>query len=124
MKSKTILIIEDDPNLGRIYLAGLKSAGYNPILDNDGSQYKRILKETPPDLIILDVHVPFAWGPDTLKELDSQEYSRNIPRVVITADIFAAKDMQAVGETVMIKPVGLARLLEVVKTLLNQAPTR
>jgi DNA-binding response OmpR family regulator len=118
MTNKTILIIEDDPNLGRIYLAGLKSAGYNPILDSDGSQFKRILKESPPDLIILDVHVPFAWGPDTLKELDSQEHTRNIPRVVITADIFAAKDMQNAGETVMIKPVGIARLLEVVNKLL------
>jgi DNA-binding response OmpR family regulator len=118
MAQKNILIVEDDPNLGRIYLAGLKSAGYIPILDANGDQFKQILAKTPPDLIILDIHVPFSWGPDTLQVLDSQEHTREIPRLIITADIFAAKTMQDAGETVMIKPVGIARLLEAVERLL------
>ncbi len=119
MKKPYIIILEDDPNLGIIYQKSLENAGYETALDKDGSQFLQWVKKRKPDLLILDMHTPFSWGPDAIAALKENEATRTIPRLVTTADILIANRLKAEGEHVLVKPVSVGRLIEHVHKLIR-----
>ena len=108
------LIIEDDPKLGMIFESTLQKAGFETSLDPDGNRYSNLLSTHLPALILLDMHMPYASGPDILNQLRSEPRWANTPVLIVSADIRMAKSMQAKGEQVLLKPVTVARLTEVV----------
>ena len=60
MHNKRILIVEDDPNLGKILNEFLSAKGYHVVLAVDGEEGKeKFLNEDDWNLIILDVIVVF-----------------------------------------------------------------
>lgn len=107
-----VLIIEDDPMLGTIFNRALESIGFETALDADGNRYKTILLMRLPDLIVLDLHLPYASGHEVLSELRKRYPAAHLPVIVVTADIFGARELQASGETVLLKPVSPKRLNE------------
>lgn len=115
-----IIILEDDPNLGLIYQKSLENAGYETRLDKDGSAFLQWVQQRKPDLLILDIHTPFAWGPDVIATLKENASTRDIPRLVTTADVIVANRLKAAGERVLIKPVSVGRLLDNVRALVGE----
>jgi DNA-binding response OmpR family regulator len=107
------LIIEDDPKLGAIFETTLRNAGFDTRLDPDGNRYPAILSAMQPDLILLDMHMPYAAGPDILQLLRSDSRWVNTPILIVTADLRLAKSMEAKGEQVLLKPVTVSRLIEI-----------
>lgn len=80
-KPKTILIIDDEPDLVEILSDQLSE--YKIITSNNGkSGLEKALKENP-DAIISDIHMPELDGLTMLKEL--RKAGSNIPVIIITA---------------------------------------
>jgi PAS domain S-box-containing protein len=57
-----VLVVEDDPDLGRILLATLASAGINADLAATGREAMLAIEQAPPDLLVLDVGLPGEDG--------------------------------------------------------------
>jgi CheY-like chemotaxis protein len=82
-----ILILEDDPTLGRVVVKTTEQLKLAAFLDSDGNRYRDIIREQGlPKAILLDLHLPFAAGADLLQEFQSDEQLRNVPVLVLTAD--------------------------------------
>ncbi|GAB4480518.1 MAG: hypothetical protein OHK0031_01750 [Anaerolineales bacterium] len=111
------LVIEDDPILGKVYLTALKSVGFEAALDPDGDLYAEVLKTRLPDIIFLDLHLPYASGAEILAAIRANEAWRAIPVVVMTADIITAKQMEGRADQVLIKPVSVMRIQEIAAQL-------
>jgi DNA-binding response OmpR family regulator len=109
------LVIEDDPKLGVIYQTALQQAGYETDLDEDGNHYRALLSARQPDLIILDLHLPFAFGGDILDEIRAK-YPDTIVAVV-TADFVKAKTLTGKVDHILIKPVSVASLLRLAESI-------
>jgi two-component system, OmpR family, alkaline phosphatase synthesis response regulator PhoP len=107
------LIIEDDPKLGRIFSAALEQVGFETALDNDGIHYKALMESRTPDLIFLDVHLPFASGAEILDEIRAQERWENVLIVVMTADIAMAKALDKKADLSLLKPISVARIQDI-----------
>ena len=56
--SLPILVVEDDPSIAATLVRGLKEAGYEVELVNDGAQAQRTIVANPPHLVILDFMLP------------------------------------------------------------------
>lgn len=69
MAIKTILIIEDDRFIGEMYVRSLKKAGYTVDWMIDGNDGLIAARNTPYDLILLDVMLPERRGSDILEAL-------------------------------------------------------
>ncbi len=109
-----ILILEDDPTLGRVVVKTTEQLKLAAFLDSDGNRYRDIIREQGlPKAILLDLHLPFAAGADLLQEFQSDEQLRNVPVLVLTADIVQARALQEQGQTVLLKPVSVTRLQEI-----------
>jgi DNA-binding response OmpR family regulator len=109
------LVIEDDPKLGIIFQTALQQAGYETDLDENGNHYLAFLDSRQPDLVILDIHLPFAFGGDILDDIRAK-YPDTIVAVV-TADFIKAKTLTGKADHILIKPVSVASLLRLAESI-------
>ena len=59
---KKILVVDDDPNLVNVMKRTLEHIGYDIVVAQDGKQAMRSFYEHRPDLVILDVMMPYLDG--------------------------------------------------------------
>ena len=81
---KTILIIEDDTDLRRLYASALRIAGYVVRESGDGLSALHQLDAVRPDCIVLDLMLPRLSGYAVRSELAASAELRDIPIVVVT----------------------------------------
>jgi CheY-like chemotaxis protein len=89
MPQKQILVIEDDPISQNMLRSTLTGAGYSTIIASDGEEGLRKAKETPVDLVILDIMLPGMDGgevaggrssePASYRPLSPKTKKRQIP---------------------------------------------
>jgi len=84
-EDKTILVVDDEPNV-REYLATLlKDAGFNVLTAADGEEALRTIREHKPDFISLDLIMPRKSGHKLLYELRKDRELSRIPVLIVTA---------------------------------------
>jgi DNA-binding response OmpR family regulator len=79
-----ILAIEDDPSFRDLLELHLHAAGHTVRTAADPEEGLRALLEDPPELILLDLDLPYLSGFEVLEALRSDVASRAIPVIVIT----------------------------------------
>ena len=92
---RTILLIEDDRVLSRIYETKLQNDGYNVITAFDGEEgLAKALKEHP-DMIILDIMLPKRDGTSVLTELRQDSWGSKAAVVILSNSSPNEADMDA-----------------------------
>lgn len=83
---KIIMIVEDDSFVMDIYETKLTKEGFNLITAVDGAQAIEKLKKenTQPDLILLDIIMPYMDGLTVLKKIQENESWKFIPVILLT----------------------------------------
>jgi len=79
-----ILAIEDDPSFRDLLQLHLQSAGHKVRTAADPEEGLRAFLEDPPELVLLDLDLPYLSGFEVLEALRSDEGSRAVPVIVIT----------------------------------------
>ena len=83
---KTILIIEDDPNIVAALQIRFKDAGYATLNAGDAmSGFSKALQHLP-ELVVLDISMPAGDGLQVAQKLRSHRLTRDIPFVFVTAN--------------------------------------
>ncbi|MBL9148850.1 MAG: response regulator [Phycisphaerae bacterium] len=119
LAGRTILVVDDDPDiLGSIELA-LRSAGANTRTSPDGSSAVHSIQESRPDLVVLDMMLPKASGLLVMEKL--REFENSPPVIMVTAN--QGKRHQAYAESLgvsayFLKPVPLQRLVSKIAEVL------
>ncbi len=80
-----ILVIEDEPAIQELLALNLTQAGHNPIRAMSVEQAQQLMREMQPDLILLDWMLPGMSGIEFARRLKSDEYSKAIPIIMLTA---------------------------------------
>jgi len=81
---KTILLVEDDPFITDIYSSQFKAAGYKVDTAGDGQVALDKIRNTRPDLVVLDIDLPKIDGSEILKLLRSDESTKHLKVVVLS----------------------------------------
>lgn len=84
MDRKTILLVEDDAFVSDIYQTKISSEGFNVILAENGLEAIKKLEKNIPDLILLDIIMPYMDGMETLRKIKSEEKWKKIPIILLT----------------------------------------
>lgn len=84
LKSKSILIVEDDTFLVELLSKKLKNRNYNVYTAIDAPQARNIMQSNKIDLILLDIVLPGTDGFSFLEELKADEKYKHIPVVIIS----------------------------------------
>jgi len=79
----TVMIVEDDPAIRRLYSFLLTNSGYNVVEAEDGQAALEQFMADPCELIITDMNMPRMGGMDLVKELRAQNTDVHI--IMVTA---------------------------------------
>lgn len=119
MKNR-ILIIEDDNEISNMIADYLGKNGYETHIANDGIRGIKYVIEKKPDLIILDIMLPYKSGDEILREV--REFS-DIPIIVVSAkeNVQFKVDLFKIGvDDYVVKPFDLLELLARIETNLRR----
>jgi len=107
---KTVLVVDDEPNV-RDYLAQiLVDAGFNVVTAADGSEALEMIRDHPPDFISLDLVMPKKSGHKLLYELRRDKNLSRIPVLIVTAharDEMGEGDLQDIMDNRVISGPGV-----------------
>jgi DNA-binding response OmpR family regulator len=118
MTAPTVLIIEDDPKQANIFAKTFTTCGFDTQVCLRGDEGLNSLEASCPDVIMLDLHLPYVAGPDILAEIRRQERFTNTYVIVATADLYMAKgEVANHADKVLIKPVRFGQLRRVASEL-------
>ncbi len=79
-----IALVEDDPFLSSMYTTKFELEGFQVVSANDGVNGVSLIKKEIPDLVLLDIMMPKMNGFDVLKEIKSNEKTKDIPVILLT----------------------------------------
>lgn len=123
--AKTILVVDDSGTMVLSLKNNLELAGFTVVTASDGVKGLERLAATPkPDLIITDINMPNMDGIEFIGKARALPGFRFTPILVLTTESQqtrrdAAKKLGATGW--MVKPVGGADLLKIVRQVLPGA---
>lgn len=120
----TLLIVEDDNAIREMLELFLSSKGFAIKSAEDGKQTHKILRETTPDLILLDWMLPDTDGPTLLAEIRGHDTQSTIPIIMLTARVAESdkiKGLNVGADDYMTKPVSLHELDARINALLRRA---
>lgn len=119
---KTILIVEDDETMRLALKRIFEGDGFRVLVASDGTQLSTVLDQSPLELIILDVGLPWINGFELCKLLkDSPELAR-IPIIFIsgkTSEIDVRRGFDVGCDDYIKKPFEVDEIKSSVKTLLK-----
>ena len=107
MRKHIIMVVDDEPAIGRLVRAKLQADGMSVISAGNGEDALRLLEDERPDLIVLDVMMPGIDGFETLRRIRSGAFASQIPVIMLTAragDADRLKGLNAGADDYMSKP--------------------
>jgi two-component system alkaline phosphatase synthesis response regulator PhoP len=98
--TKKILVCDDEPYILMALTDAVEMEGYECVTAINGKEALQKARETLPDLIMLDIMMPFMDGFEVCRELKADASTRDIPVIMLTAksqqvDIQKGKDAGA-----------------------------
>ena len=126
-KSRRILVVEDEPSIAGFVRRGLHFEGYDVDVVPDGPGALRRLRDSPPDLLVLDVMVPGVDGFEIARRLRAAETAERLPSIPIL--MLTARDavadrvtgLRAGADDYLVKPFDFDELLARIEALLRRA---
>ncbi len=120
---KRILAVDDEPHIRRIVQVALQKVGYTVVTAANGIEGLE-LAASHPDLIILDVQMPYMDGFELLKTLRENPQTSDIPVIMLTAkseDEDVIHGWESGADSYLTKPFYEVELIQFVRRILGPA---
>jgi len=119
---KKILAVDDEKHIVRLVQVNLERQGYEVVTANDGREALEKVASENPDLVVLDVMMPYMDGFEVLQNLRRDPKTRDIPVIMLTAkaqdaDVF--RGWQSGVDCYLTKPFNPMELISFVKRIFN-----
>jgi two-component system, OmpR family, phosphate regulon response regulator PhoB len=118
-----VLVVDDEKDLRSLLEYNLLQAGFTVVTAEDGKSALERVRESPPDLVLLDVLLPDMPGTEVLKALRRQ-YPRSLPVLMLTAkgeEIDRVLGFELGADDYLVKPFSVRELVLRVRALLRRA---
>lgn len=118
--ARKILAVDDEKYIVRLVQVNLERQGYEVVTANDGKEALEKVESERPDLVVLDVMMPYMDGFEVLQNLRRNASTRDIPVIMLTAkaqdaDVF--KGWQSGVDCYLTKPFNPMELISFVKRI-------
>jgi PAS domain S-box-containing protein len=117
-KAKTVLVVEDEPDISRLIRFQLESHGYRVITAALGDEALAKAKAEQPDLITLDILLPDRDGFDVLRELKTIPRTADIPVLILSIVQDKDSGFRLGAIDFLIKPIDEHQLVQSVRRIL------
>ncbi|WP_339831260.1 phosphate regulon transcriptional regulator PhoB [uncultured Parvibaculum sp.] len=119
----TVMIVEDEEALLTLLQYNLDKEGYKVITASDGEEAVLMIKETTPDLVLLDWMLPSLSGIEICRRLRARDETRNLPIIMITArgeEGDRIRGLDTGADDYLTKPFSMTELLARVRAVMRR----
>ena len=125
--TQKILVVEDNELNLKLFCDLLRAHGYEAEPVRDGREALARARAFAPDLIVMDIQMPYVSGLELIEQIKAEAALKSIPIMAVTA--YAAKGDEerirdAGAEGYVSKPISVMRFVEAVAALLTAAAER
>ena len=121
MAEESILVIEDNENNLKLVRDVLAFHGYRVVSAETAEEGLRLAGESPPDLVVMDIHLPGMSGIEALGELRAKAATRAIPVLAFTASVMP-QDRHTITDAgfdgFLSKPIAIKELVDTIASAL------
>lgn len=119
--TETILVVDDEPSIREVMSLYLSRDGFNVITAEDGDEALDLARTEDPDLILLDVMLPFRSGLEITETLRGE---RSIPIILLTArtdEIDRINGLELGADDYVVKPFSPREVVARVRAVLRRS---
>ena len=120
---KTVLLTEDNEDLVELIQFHLEKEGYRVLVAKNGTKAIRYLKDTPINIVILDLMIPEINGLEVLTYMKKQPRLKDIPVIIESAkseDVDVVKGLEMGADDYVTKPFSPKVLMARLKKVLSR----
>lgn len=120
--AKKVLIVDDEPNIVLSLEFLMKQAGYSASTATDGEMALEQMRQTKPDLVLLDINMPKLNGYEVCQAIRDNPGWKDVRIVMLTArgrDIEREKGLAMGADDYVIKPFSTRDVVDLVNRLLE-----
>ena len=124
MAQPSIMIVEDEEALTLLLRYNLEAEGYAVQTVSRGDEADMLLRETVPDLLLLDWMLPGLSGIELCRRLRQRDETRTLPIILLTArgeESERVRGLSTGADDYIVKPFSVPELLARVKALMRRA---
>ena len=119
-----ILVVDDDLLISRAYYDILTDCGYDVAVCNNGSEAVEYCRVKPPDLVIMDIHMPVMNGLVACEKIREMPHCQNLPIIVISGSLGHSGKADSISrgaDEFMGKPINTNELIDNINRLLGHS---
>lgn len=120
---KSIVIVEDEPDILEVLSYNRRREGFDVATSDDGEKGLKLIQDTKPDLVLLDLMLPNMDGLDICRTMKSDQTTTHIPIIMVTAKSEESDLVLGLGlgaDDYVIKPFSPKELVARVKVVLRR----
>jgi DNA-binding response OmpR family regulator len=106
----TVLIIEDEVDVAHYVQFALEHSGFETIVAHDGLEASNLLPTITPNIILLDMHLPFVDGFTLLNQIKTLPHLQQTKVVLMSGWSDLSSEVENQVDLVLIKPIALSKL--------------
>ena len=120
MTAARILIVDDDDGVRDLFERAFDRQGFTVRTASGGEEALQLMAAEAPQLIVLDLMMPWVNGLEVLAAIRQQPALVAVPVIIATATATSAFDLREFGPLrVLRKPVELSRLVRAAREMLG-----
>jgi DNA-binding response OmpR family regulator len=120
VRRKTVLVVEDHATVGGLMVALLREAGYRALRAWDVREALRVARDRKPELILLDLSLPYADGVPLLDELQRHPETSEPPIILLSGNqIKLGPGQRELLRELIVKPIDIDKLENAIRRALG-----
>ncbi len=120
--AKSVLVVDDEPNIMLSLQYLMKQAGYQVRLARDGEEALAAVAASPPDLVLLDINIPKRNGYEVCQAIRADDRFKSVRILMLTAkgrEVEIEKGLALGADGYETKPFSTRALAQRVKEMLE-----
>ncbi len=120
--AKSVLVVDDEPNIMLSLQYLMKQAGYQVRLARDGEEALAAVAANPPDLVLLDINIPKRNGYEVCQAIRADDRFKSVRILMLTAkgrEVEIEKGLALGADGYETKPFSTRALAQRVKEMLE-----
>jgi DNA-binding response OmpR family regulator len=119
-RRKTVLVVEDNAAIGGLIVALLREDGYRALRAWDPREAVRMARDRKPDLIVMELSLPYREGVPALAELKAQDETKDAPILIVSGNVLQISDEEReLVVDCLIKPIDMDRLVNAARSAMG-----